>query len=163
PGVAALVRAVRPPHGIHRRQKEHVAPENELGVVLVYEVVDEALLDPVGQATRVKTVLQPALRIVVELRHARSLGRGQPRPAGTPWEPDWRERCTRVDVRFVALAPLVALAAVGCTPGPPSAQISRSLRRRRPPQQRWQAGAGSTQVFKGGVPAWLDAAGAYNN
>ncbi|TMC71391.1 MAG: hypothetical protein E6J18_07090 [Chloroflexi bacterium] len=66
-------------------------------------------------------------------------------------------------MRFVALAPLVALAAVGCTPGPPSAQISPLT---APPSTAATAvagGCGSTQVFKGGVPAWLDAAGAYNN
>jgi hypothetical protein len=40
--------------------------------VLVNEVMDQALFDPVGKASGVKSVLQPELR-VIKLRQGRSL------------------------------------------------------------------------------------------
>jgi hypothetical protein len=42
--------------------------------VLIDEVMDQAFLDPVGKAATVKTILQPPLCVVIELRHGRSLG-----------------------------------------------------------------------------------------
>ena len=65
-GLAALVRALRAAVGVRRGDEEHVAPLDERAVVLVDHRVDDALLDPVGEAARVEAVLQPAIAFVVD-------------------------------------------------------------------------------------------------
>ncbi len=67
-------------------------------------------------------------------------------------------------MRLLALAPLLALAAAGCSPGSPSGQVSPIAS--TPPTTAATTvagGCGSTNVYNGGVPEWLDAAGAHNN
>src|SRR6202011_4544185 len=88
--IATLVRTVRPSLGIDRCKKEHVSGGDELSVVLVDEVVYQTLLDSVGEAPRVESVLQCSLCIVEERTHDRESRRALERLVAanfTQWPP----------------------------------------------------------------------------
>ena len=64
--LAALVRALRPPLLVGRRDEEHVAGLDEGSVALVDAVMNDPLLDPVGEPSRVEPVLELAAGGAVE-------------------------------------------------------------------------------------------------
>ena len=76
-GLAALVRALRPPLGVGGRDEDHVARLDERAVVLVDGLVHDALVDPVGEAARVEAILEPPVAVVVE-GHGRMIASGEP-------------------------------------------------------------------------------------
>ena len=79
-GIAALVRALRLPVLVGGCDEEHVPRLDERAVVVVDPVADDALLDPIGEASRVKAILELAAPFVIQ-RHDHDFFRESSRPA----------------------------------------------------------------------------------
>ena len=79
--LAALVGALRPAVGVGRREEEHVARLDERAVAVVDPVVEDALVEPVGEPPRVEAVLQLAAGGAVEA-HVQIFS-GKPNPGQT--------------------------------------------------------------------------------
>src|SRR6266850_208048 len=78
-------------------------------------------------------------------------------------EPGRGGRCTRGDMRALVFTMIVALATAACSNMASESKVTPAS---SPPSANAisaPGGCGSTQAHKGGVPAWVEVAGAHNN
>ena len=66
-------------------------------------------------------------------------------------------------MRALVITLIVALATAGCSTTPPSSKLTPATTPPSASSISAPGGCGSTQAHKGGVPAWVEVAGAHNN